>query len=158
MFIDPWHPGSALSMIIEICCIFESSSLYWIKNVVRYLSLFWRGISMKGDAINEKCFRNFIGLNNIFLIFPLALIFGTDQNWPNPPVTRFRWKWYCMKAPERNCKKSWMRFKSEIKNCIKLHMSFFHWRSFLGPTKIGQIRLWRDLGENGTISKRLKEI
>ena len=35
---------------------------------------------------------------------------------------------------------------------------FFHGRSFLGPPKIGQIRLWRNLGENSTISKQLRGI
>ena len=37
-------------------------------------------------------------------------------------------------------------------------MSFFRWRSFLGPPKLGQIRLWSDLGDNCTISWREKTI
>ena len=44
---------------------------------------------MKGDDINEKCLRNLSGLNSMYLTFPLAFIFGTVQNWANPPVCEF---------------------------------------------------------------------
>ena len=40
---------------------------------------------MRGVDINEICFRNFFGLDNVFLIFPLALIFGHVQKF----VARF---------------------------------------------------------------------
>ena len=117
-------------IMMIICCIFESSSLYWVINAVRYLSLFWRGISMKGDAINEKCFRNLLGLNNIFLIFPLALIFGTVQNWANPPVCEFDQKlcrelggnggrWASSACIFVNLRNNFMKFGEGVQNHLR---------------------------------------
>ena len=49
----------------------------------------WRGFVKYPRDLNEKCNRNTFSKKMAWMIFPLAVILGTAQNWPNLPVCGF---------------------------------------------------------------------
>ena len=72
--------------------------------------------------------------------------------WGHNMCTFFQSSHVCSGEGLRNIKKTSMRYLSGICFRISWHKWFFLWRSFLGPPKIGQIRLWSDFGQNDSRS------